>query len=492
MTARTYQKPGFVEIESSYARLVRHETQGWACKTIPLVGDSPWPLLKTEMQSFFPGGSQLVFVFQERCGIRMFHFPSTLSPTEILGNLRLRRDEYFGSREEYLLSLRMGNPVDGKNREVYVTFVPRSLSDSAQELCASLGYSLQRIVTGFDALLGATARQLGRNNPETVVIASLGYSQVNLAAWRGGELIMVRSLLTGSIKELENAVFSAFSITPPDLMRILSESLEVPPAVKNSIADNRQEIMTHIGTLFAELRGRKLLSENPTLFLCQPVVAEPQLASMLSERFSARVIELNGIMQDETAVGEDFPRWSWLLGGVMPAAINVLPPRTRMERHLAASPRLAFFAMIVMCIAPFILMRSLKSNIALENALLIEQNQAFNQIVELNRSNQELYAGVETIASGVTADISRRGQTTTLIRYLSESLPALTRLEKLEILNKEGKVTISGKSVDTESSLRYLDAVKASPFLEKVEISFDSPGGTTVSFSITGLLTKKG
>lgn len=492
MSARIKHKPGFVEVEASYARLVRHEAQGWACKTIPLEGDSPWPLLKTEMQSFFPVGSYLVFVFHERCGIRMLQFPTTLSQPEILGNLRLRREEYFGSREEFLLSLRMGNPVDDKNREVYVSFVPRSSADSAQEVCADLGFTLQRVVTGFDALLGATARQLGRNSPETVVVASFGYSQVKLAAWRDGGLIMARSLLTGSIKELENTVFSSFSISPSDLGKILSQTLDIPQAVSSSIATNRQEIMTHIGTMFAELRGRKLLSGNPTLFLCLPVHPEPQLAPLLSERFSAQVVELNGIMQDEKAVGDDCPRWSWLLGAVMPMAMNVLPQRSRSERQLAASPRLAFFALIVMCLAPFVLMRTLKSGVAQEKAFLLEQNQAYNQIVELNRSNQELYARVEMIASGVTADISRRGQTTALIRYLSESLPPLTRLDRLEILTKEGKVMISGKSVDTESSLRYLDAVKASPALEKVEISFDSPGGSAVSFSITGLLSRKG
>lgn len=175
---------GFVELEQDFARLLKLvDGKKWLSKSVPANDGNLWGALKKEIPGFFTGFNQLNFICSDQGGVRFFDFPQETSEAEIQGNLQLKRKEYFNAREELLFKTRMSAPRPDKTREVLVSYLPKQLLTEAQNLCRDCGFSLGRLVTSIDSLVGASQRQLQRPLAETCIILQVGYSHVQTSSW---------------------------------------------------------------------------------------------------------------------------------------------------------------------------------------------------------------------------------------------------------------------------------------------------------------------
>lgn len=485
---------GFVELEQDFARLLKSaDGKKWLSRTVTANDGNLWGALKKEIPGFFAGLSQLNFVCSDQGGVRFFDFPQETTEAEIQGNLQLKRKEYFNVREELLFKIRMGAPRSDKTREVLVSYLPKQMFADAEKLCRECGISLGRLTTSIDALVGAYHRQLQRPVADTCVILQVGYSHVNILAVKGQEILSIRSLLTGSLRELENLLFSGFSLPKADVWDVISGIKTTGvPAIEEAIRTNRLELMTHIGSVFAELRGKKQISEKSVFYISNSMVEEPQLGMMVSERFGIQVELLAGMHADESVDSPESARAVWLSGAHMPAVANLVPPVSRASIHLAVPVRVAVMAALVLAAAPLPFLNVLKMRSEKELATWQDKHRPIEALETEFKAASAEQAKLVTLASEITADIDRRGFATSLVRHLTEELPPFSRLEKIEVNLKDDILFVNGYTVDAETALRYLDRVKMFAGIGEPEITIGDVDSRRIKFEITARKEKKG
>lgn len=484
---------GFVELEQDFARLLKNAGgKKWLCKKITSDDGNLWGALKREIPGFFGGSVQLNFVSSDQGGVRSIDFPQEASEAEILGNLQLKRKDYFNAREELLFKVRLCAPRADKNREVVVSYLPKFILEQAQTLCRETGFILGKLTTAVDTLFGAFQRQLQRPIADTCVILQVGFSHVHMLAVRGQEILSVRSLLTGSLRELENTLFAGFSLPKGDVWQILNGSkMAGVPAIEDAIRTNRLELMTHIGSIFAELRGKKQITEKSVFYISNSIVEEPQLGMLISERFGIPVEILSGMQTDEMVDSPEDARGIWLSGSYMPVVANLVPPVSRRAVHLAVPVRLAVMASLVLAAAPLPFLNIVKMRSEKELEVWKQRNLPIESLESEFKAAAAEQEKLVALAKEITADIDRRGLATRLTRHLTEELPQFSRLDSLEVDLKENKIFITGYTVDTETALRYLDRVKAFVELDEPEITIGDVDSRRIKFDITAPIGKK-
>jgi len=485
---------GFVELEQDFARLLKPaDGKKWLSQTVSANDGNLWGALKKEIPRFFAGLNQLNFICSGQGGVRFCDFPQEASESEIQGNLQLKRKEYFNAREELLFKVRMGSPKVDKTREVLVSFLPKQILTDAQNLCRECGFTMGRLTTSIDTLVGAYLRQLQRPVADTCVILQVGYSYVNILAVKGQEIISVRSLLTGSLRELENLLFSGFSLPKVDVWKIISGAkITDVPAIDDAIRTNRLELLTHIGSVFAELRSKKMISEKTVFYVSNSMIEEPQLGMMAAERFGIQVELLAGMQNDESVDGPESARAVWLSGSQMPAIANLVPPVSKTALHLAVPTRAAVLAALVMAAAPLPFLNIIKMRSERELAFWQEKHRPIEALEAEFKTASEEQARLAALAGEITADIDRRGFVTSLVRHLTEELPPFSRLEKIEFNLKDDILFVNGYTVDTETALRYLDRVKLFAGIGEPEINLGDVDSRRIRFEITAKKEKKG
>lgn len=485
---------GFVELEQDFARLLKMaDGKMWLSKTVPAINGDLWGALQKEVPSFFTGFNQLNFICSDQGGVRFFDFPQEASETEIQGNLQLKRKEYFNVREELLFKTRLSAPRPDKAREVLVSYLPKQLLTDAKNLCTDCDFLFGRLTTSIDSMVGAFQRQLQRPVAETCIILQIGYSHVNIIAVKNQEILSVRSLLTGSLRELENLLFSGFSLPKEEVWQIISgNKMSGVPAIEDAIRTNRLELMTHIGSVFAELRGKKQISEKSVFYISPSMVEEPQLAMMVSERFGIQVEILSGMQGDELADSPESTRTVWLSGSRMPTVANLVPPTSRAAAQLTVPPRTALMAALVLAIAPLPFLNIIKKGSEQELRTWHERHRPIEALEAGFKAATAEQTKLAELAKEINADIDRRGFATKLIRHLTEELPQFSRLEKIEVNLKDDRLFVNGYTVDTETALRYLDRVKLFEDIGELEITFGDVESRRIRFEISAAKKVKG
>lgn len=485
---------GFVELEQDFARLLKlADGNKWLSQTVSANDGNLWGALKKEIPGFFTGFNKINFICSDQGGVRFFDFPQEASESEVQGNLQLKRKEYFNVREELLFKSRMGAPRPDKTREVLVSYLPRQLLTEAQNLCRDCGFTLGRLTTSIDAMVGAFQRQLQRPVPDTCIVLQIGYSHVNILAVKGQEILSVRSLLTGSLRELENLLFSGFSLPKADVWQIIGGvKASGVPAIEEAIKTNRLELMTHIGSVFAELRGKKQINEKSVFYIAPSMVEEPQLAMMVSERFGIQVEILSGMQGDESADSPESARTVWLSGSLMPSVANLVPPVSRAAAQLALPVRVAVIAAFVLAAAPLPFLNIMKMRSEKELIAWQERHRPIEALEASFKVASAEQAKLVELANEINADIDRRGFATRLVRHLTEELPQFSRLAKLEVNLKDNRVFVNGYTVDAETALRYLDRIKLFDGIGDPEITIGDADGRSIKFEITAVKAEKG
>ncbi|MFZ2960089.1 MAG: hypothetical protein WA705_24675 [Candidatus Ozemobacteraceae bacterium] len=481
-----------MELENGFISFLKEADHAWIGKTISLVDlDLPGTLRK-EIPEFFPSGTALTFIISSRGELRHLVFPAHLSEKEILGNIQLKREEVFGSREELEIRIRLGPINDEKKRDVFVSFIPKSLMEQLISLCESLGYPLKRVVSACEAFLGAFQRHVQKPLEDPFVLVQVGFSYVHLAIWKNRELLMARSLLTGSYRELESQILDIFLISRKNLREMLDGTIPIDdPSLRETIMNNRQELMTQVASLISFLRGKKLLTPKSAIFLSQPYMEDRSFPEMVSERFSIPITNLTGLMDSEKIHSPESVRLVWLSGAGVSGVLNLLPPKSSIKIQMSISPRHAAVAAFILAISPLPILRLVEKQVQTEISQLIARYEPCREILAGFAANAALKNHIEKITKDVAVDLQNRGQITRLTRYITESLPAFTRLERLEINAREKVFFVSGFTVDTETALRYFDSIQSFKGISKCEFGISDLSSYRVKFEIHGSLGKK-
>ena len=485
------QTEGFVELESDYARLLKNEDGiNWTSTIITPAGDI-WSALKKAIPEFFSPKATLNFVCPSDGGTLVFEFPGNLTDKEIEGNLQLNRKNFFNEVEELCFKLKKGNTNQvTQKRDIVTSYVKNSTVENIKNLCLASSVKLGKITTLPDSLFGALKRQFGNKyGNEVNICIQIGFSKVYIIIFKGNEILSVRTLLTGSLRELENILFAGYSLQRNEARLMISGRHQQPvPAILDTIKENRLDLITYLGGIFAELRTKKLLGQGSQIYLSYNIVDEPMLTNMISDRFDIKVNIVTGLDKEEKcAKYEDYPA-VWLCGAVDSEVPNLIPPKKVNIGNLFYNPVVAVLIAVLVTAVPYPLLKNQQTAIAEQLNSLKEKHKPIENMLKEFKDMSEYQAKLVFLAKDINADIEQRGISSRIARQLTEDLPVSTRLESLNVDYKSGKMTVVGYTVDAESALRYLDSVKSCDELSKAEIVISDLESRRIKFTITALV----
>lgn len=482
------QAEGFVELEQDYARLAKTDDGvKWVSQTVyPETGDM-WTSLKKVIPEFFAPKATLNFVCAFTGGLSVFEFPSNSSDKEIENNLQVSRKNFFNQMDELCFKLKKGpiNQVTSK-RDVIVSYCTKPTMEDIKSLCAATDTKLGKVTTLPDTLIGAMERQYGDFGDSVNLVLQVGYSRVTVLILKGKNVLSVRTLLTGSLRELENILFSGYSLPREDARALISGRHPQPiPALMDTIKENRLDLITHLGGIFAELRGKKLLTQDSQIYLSYGIIDEPGLTQMLGDRFDIKVNILTGMTADETAEKyEDYPA-IWTVGASCAITPNLVPPVKISVGNIFHNPATAIIIALIFSLIPLPLILQHKATVKNQLQELKKKHEPIEAMLKAFKEQADYQAKLVSLASQINSDIEKRGISSRIARHLTENLPESTRLCDLNVDYKAGNMKVIGYTVDAESALRYLDTVRDCDELSKPEIVISDLESRRIKFTIT-------
>lgn len=485
------QMEGFVELESDYARLLKCvDGTKWSSHiVVPETGDI-WTSLKKAIPEFFAPKATINFVCPADGGTAVIEFPANSTEKDIEGNLQINRRNFFDVTEELCFKLKKGqlNQITQK-RDVAVSYATKSIIDNIKNLCEASSVKLGKVTTLPESLFGSLRRQFGNLGNNVNLCIQIGFSKVYIIIFKGAEIISVRTLLTGSLRELESILFAGYSLVREEARAMISGHHPNPvPAILDTIKENRLDLITHLGGIFAELRTKKLLTQESKVYLSYNVIDEPALTQMIGDRFDIPVQIITGMEADESGEkNEDYPA-AWLCGASDALVSNLVPPVKVNIGSLFFNPVTAVIVAIAVTCIPYPMLQNKKSAISNELAELKKKHEPIEQLVKDFKAQAERQTKLVALASQINSDIEKRGISSRIARHVTENLPESTRLETLEVNYKEAKLKLVGYTVDPESALQYLDRIKECDELTKPEIVISDLESRRIKFTITALI----
>ena len=482
---------GFVELESDYARLLKCvDGTKWSSHiVVPETGDI-WTSLKKAIPEFFAPKATINFVCPADGGTAVIEFPANSTEKDIEGNLQINRRNFFDVTEELCFKLKKGqlNQITQK-RDVAVSYATKSIIDNIKNLCEASSVKLGKVTTLPESLFGSLRRQFGNLGNNVNLCIQIGFSKVYIIIFKGAEIISVRTLLTGSLRELESVLFAGYSLVREEARAMISGHHPNPvPAILDTIKENRLDLITHLGGIFAELRTKKLLTQESKVYLSYNVIDEPTLTQMIGDRFDIPVQIITGMEADESGEKyEDYPA-VWLCGASDALVSNLVPPVKVNIGSLFFNPVTAVIVAIAVTCIPYPMLQNKKSAISNELAELKKKHEPIEQLVKDFKAQAERQTKLVALASQINTDIEKRGISARIARHVTENLPESTRLEVLEVNYKEAKLKVVGYTIDPESALQYLDRIKECDELTKPEIVISDLESRRIKFTITALI----
>lgn len=292
-------------------------------------------------------------------------------------------------------------------------------------------------------------------------------------------------MLTGSLRELENILFSAYSIVKEDAWLMLRGMHQQPvQVIEDTITNNRLDLLARIGGFIAELRGNKLVSESSKIYVSYSQIEEQHFTAMIYDRFGIDTLKLTGMLIDERGEDHNAEAATWLSGAHMPNAQNVTEPLHSKAFQIKANPRLVIMCAVVFSLTPIVMLRLANAKLDTHvHAIKSKYSMVENLRDEIKKAGED-QAKVLASSGIVRVELEKRGYITKITRHITENLPETARLETLDLNVKDRKITIAGFAVDTETALKYLDRLKDHPELGKPDIQVDTNDPVRVRFTI--------
>lgn len=486
------QSEGFVELEQDYARLLK-STDGvkWSSKIVTPDGGDIWTPLKKAIPEFFAPKVTLNFICSELGGVSVIEFPNNTTDKDIESNLQINRKNFFNIPEELCFKLKKGavNQITNK-REMTVSFATKSVITSIESLCGITDTKLGKITTLPNTLVGALKRQYGDQVGKAVnILIQIGYSKVYIVILKGTEIISVRSLLTGSLRELENVLFAGYSLPKEDARLMLSNRHPQPiPAIMDTIRENRSDFLANFSGIIAELRTKKMLTKESMVYMSYSIIDEPMLTSMISQRFDTDINILTGMLPDEAGANyEDYPA-GFSCGASDIDAPNLIPEKEVSISSFLTHPSVAIIIALIMTCLPYSMINQKKNQLNAEVTDLKAKHAPVEALLQEFKDLAAYQTKLVSLASQINNDIEKRGISARIARHITENLPVSTRLENLNVDYKSGKLKLVGYTVDAESALRYLDSIRGCDELKKPEIVISDLESRRIKFTITAII----
>ncbi|HNV71786.1 MAG TPA: hypothetical protein PKO06_18925, partial [Candidatus Ozemobacteraceae bacterium] len=392
---------------------------------------------------------------------------------------------------EMVFALRplVGN--DPKNREYLVSYVNRIFVNRLQSLFESLGFTLNRVTTGIEALIGAWSRQPKARTERQVCLISLGYTSVNMAILRDGQVTAVRTSLSGALKEVELRLMTSLKLKQNEVDDLLTgvaaqadqHSIEI-------IQQNQRELLARITPFFAYIRAKEKEQGEQTIYLSMPYLEVTGIKPLLEETFKMPVQVLTAGAKTDGAPAPGLADGAWLAGALEKGLISLVEGRPPFLRF-TMTPRLAMMFMVFFLIAPLAFVRVNRSAIYHQTEALKRENEQFRPIFEQARLNRQQFERLAALGEVAQREMTGQVLLAPIIADVAKSLSGEIRLDKVQMSAANRSLMLNGFSIDTETALRFWDSLQKLTALQDVKISFSetSSQGAT-GFNVTATLKK--
>lgn len=477
---------GVLEIEESYIRVFCPSGTSWKTETIALAGKELFDTLRREVPRLMGPIRQISVVLHVQAGNKVLPFPIAMGQPEILEHLEIKREDYFSSNAELAFATRQLAGNDPRNREYLVSYVNKALLHRMTETLSEIGFSVNRVCTALEAMIGAHLHQTQGAGEGPVCLLMLGYSTVNMVVAKGPDIVAVRTSLTGSIKELEMRLMTALKLKQEQVEACLANTgVELDPHTVEIIQQNERELLARITPFFAYIRSLGQDAGSQNIQLVFPYLDIPSMRGMLEQTFRTTAHTLVGGRETEPSRLKELAQVGWLRGVIGEEAISLVPPRAPFFRF-ALTPRLAAMFVIFFLFAPLGILRLNKALIQQHAESLKLKNEDVRPLIEQAKLNQGMVSELAQKTAVISRELANRPVAAAVFGNLVNSLQGDLRLEKIQMIPLTGQLTVTGLAIDTETGLRYWDAVQKIQGFKDVKIAFpDGSRDGAQGFSIT-------
>ena len=475
---------GILEIEENYLQFLWPENGAWSSKRVMLNGQDLFEVLRKKIPEIFTTVTRISVVAHLYSGSKLLPFPKALNKEEIIEHLKLKREEYFGSKTTFKFALREIGTNEANSNDYLVSYIQMSFFDRLKQTVYELGYTLNKVSTVIEALIGAYLDQKASlPSQDQICLLSLGFSDVNMVVLRKGKVIGVRTAITGSIKELELRLMQNLNLSLDQVKLYLTGEIEdADPNSVEIIRQNQRELMARITPFFAFIRSKRNVAGSQSIFLATPYLEIAGIKELLEQTFRGDVHSLNANVDCRDAIDGDS---GWLKGGTNSQVISFLPAKSPFLQFIL-TPRICWMFILFFLLVP---LGILKLNIVMldqriESLKMVNKN--VRPLLEQVRVNQEKLRQFYQITGAVNAELSSQ-------KFMSSLLPIITsqkedelRFEEIAVSPETGALAIKGFSLETEKALKFWDKLKNLPLLSEVKINFPQGANeSSMAFSIT-------
>lgn len=475
---------GILEIEENYLQFLWPENGEWSSKRIMLNGQDLFEVLRKRVPDIFTTVRSISVVTHLYSGSKLLPFPKSLDKEEIIEHLKLKREEYFGSKTNFEFALREVGTNESSSNDYLVSYIQRSFLNRLKQTVYELGYNLNNVSTVIEALIGAySSQKASLPEQDQVCLLSLGFSDVNMVVLRKGQVIGVRTAITGSIKELELRLMQNLNLSLDKVKLYLTGKIEdADPNSVEIIQQNQRELMARITPFFAFIRSKRSVAGSQSIFLSMPYLEIAGIKDLLQQTFRGDVHSLNANVDCREALDGDS---GWLKGGSDKRVVSFIPTKSPFLQFIL-TPRICWMFIFFFLLVP---LGILKLNIIMLDQRISSLkmiNKNVRPLLEQVRINQQKLRQFYKITGIVNAEFASQKFMSSLLPIITSQAENELRFEEIAVSPEAGSLSIKGFSLETEKALKFWDKLKNLPLLSEVKINFPQGNNkSSMAFSIT-------
>lgn len=474
MSLKNLLKPpqeAIVEIEESYLRFIVPTGDSHIVSNVNVNQTDILSIFRQSLSRQLGDVRQLSIVTNLQTGVKILPFPRSMDFSERIAHLQLKREEYFGVKNECEFILRPTPKSTGETDEILVSYLNRSFFNRLKQICDEEGFILNRVTNFTEAMIGAYHKQTQGKPEELVCLLNIGFCNINMVILKKGLPIAVRTSLAGSLKEIETRLISVLKLNRSEVDDLLSGKAKADQESIEIIQQNERELLSRISPFFAYLRSIESDIKALKIYLCMPYISLPGLNGLLEQNFRAKVEKLEISNSKGFTNSANAADISWLFGSTERQSLSFSEPRAALMRF-SITPRLAWMFILFFLLAPLGLARL--SVMSTKNQL-VELHGRYSQVENIyqqSKKNRENFAKLEGIGKMVSAQISSGSTISGILQRTLALFNSEIRLESCKFDMARRQMALAGIAIDNEAALRLWEELEKFPDFAQVKINF--------------------